>query len=167
MRTGFVMYNQQTSEFNTTITQYQGTVFPQGSIHWQQNLDCEPAVGVAGLNAEDPGASSIAQNFLINTAADIVDATSASPRDQRRQLLLNSAPTSPPLWPWVLRRACSDARSNSKLSEERYGGMSVVRSIGLFNAQVVCSYGKGKGHNDFVNKHSVQKRQGIASSDLF
>jgi hypothetical protein len=71
MRTGFVMENGQTGEFNTTITQYQGTVFPQGSIHWQQNLDCEPAVGVAALNSEDPGASSIAQNFLINTSREI------------------------------------------------------------------------------------------------
>lgn len=81
MLTGFVMENQQTAEFNTTITQYQGTVFPQGSIHWQQNLDCEPAVGVAGLNSEDPGASSIAQNFLINTSADILDATLGFPRE--------------------------------------------------------------------------------------
>jgi hypothetical protein len=81
MRTGFVMENGQTGEFNTTITQYQGTVFPQGSIHWQQNLDCEPAVGVAGLNSEDPGASSIAQNFLINTSADIIDATLGFPRE--------------------------------------------------------------------------------------
>lgn len=79
MRTGFVMENGQANEFNTTITQYQGTVFPQGSIHWQQNLDCEPAVGVAGLNSEDPGASSIAQNFLINTSGDIVDAALGFP----------------------------------------------------------------------------------------
>jgi Cupin len=79
MRTGFVMENAQANEFNTTITQYQGTLFPQGSIHWQQNLDCEPAVGVAGLNSEDPGASSIAQNFLKQTSADILDATLGFP----------------------------------------------------------------------------------------
>ena len=79
MRTGFVMENQQNDEFNTTITQYQGTVFPQGSIHWQQNLDCEPAVGVAGLNSEDPGASSIAQNFLKQTSGDILDAALGFP----------------------------------------------------------------------------------------
>lgn len=81
MRTGFVMENQQNNEFNTTITQYQGTVFPQGSIHWQQNLDCEPAVGVAGLSSEDPGASSIAQNFLRQTSADILDATLGFPAE--------------------------------------------------------------------------------------
>lgn len=81
MRTGFVMENQQNNEFNTTITQYQGTVFPQGSIHWQQNLDCEPAVGVAGLSSEDPGASSIAQNFLRQTSTDILDATLGFPAE--------------------------------------------------------------------------------------
>ena len=79
METGFVLENGLADEFNTTLTQFQGTVFPRGSIHWQQNLDCKPAVGVAGLNAEDPGASSIAQNFLINTSEDIVDAALGFP----------------------------------------------------------------------------------------
>jgi len=79
MLTGFVMENAQNTEFNTTLSQFQGTVFPQGSIHWQQNLDCTPAVGVAGLNSEDPGASSIAQNFLKQVNPAIVDAALGFP----------------------------------------------------------------------------------------
>jgi len=51
-----------------------------GSIHWQQNLDCHPAAAMAGLNSEDPGASSIAQNYLINTSGDIVDASLGFPK---------------------------------------------------------------------------------------
>ncbi|KAK7894907.1 hypothetical protein LTR67_005646 [Exophiala xenobiotica] len=78
--TGFVLENGLTSEFNTTLSQFQGTVFPQGSIHFQQNLDCKPAVAIAGLNSEDPGASSIAQNFIVNLDADIVDATLGFPK---------------------------------------------------------------------------------------
>jgi len=80
IETGFVLDNGFVSEQRTNLTLYQGTVFPQGSIHWQQNLDCYPAVAVAGLNSADPGASSIAQNFLINTSGDIVDASLGFPK---------------------------------------------------------------------------------------
>ncbi|KIW88763.1 uncharacterized protein Z519_10810 [Cladophialophora bantiana CBS 173.52] len=78
--TGFVLENGLATEFSTSLTQFQGTVFPMGSIHWQQNNDCTPAVAIAGLNSEDPGASSIAQNFLINTDSAIVDATLGFPK---------------------------------------------------------------------------------------
>ncbi|KIW15344.1 hypothetical protein PV08_05390 [Exophiala spinifera] len=78
--TGFVLENGLTSEFNTTLTQFQGTVFPQGSIHFQQNLDCYPAVAIAGLNSEDPGASSVAQNFILSVDEGIVDATLGFPK---------------------------------------------------------------------------------------
>jgi len=78
--TGFVLENGLATEFSTSLTQFQTTVFPMGSIHWQQNNDCTPAVAIAGLNSEDPGASSIAQNFLVNTDAAIVDATLGFPK---------------------------------------------------------------------------------------
>lgn len=78
--TGFVLENGFTTEQRTELSLFQGTAFPMGSIHWQQNNDCYPAVGMAGLNSEDPGASSIAQNFLINTSGDIVDATLGFPK---------------------------------------------------------------------------------------
>ncbi|KIY00037.1 uncharacterized protein Z520_04675 [Fonsecaea multimorphosa CBS 102226] len=78
--TGFVLENGLTTEFTTELTQFQGTVFPMGSIHFQQNNDCYPAVAIAGLNSEDPGASSIAQNFLINTDSAVVDATLGFPK---------------------------------------------------------------------------------------
>lgn len=81
MLSGFVLENGLASEFNTTLTQYQGTVFPQGSIHFQQNLDCKPAVAIAGLNSEDPGASSVAQNFIVNLDPEIVDATLGFPKE--------------------------------------------------------------------------------------
>ena len=81
MSTGFVLENGLTDEFKTNLTIWQGTVFPQGSIHWQQNEDCKPAVGVAGLNSEDPGASSIAQNFLRFTSPDVVDAALGFPAE--------------------------------------------------------------------------------------
>jgi len=80
IETGFVLENGFVAEQRTNLTLFQGTAFPMGSIHWQQNLDCYPAVAIAGLNSEDPGASSIAQNFLINTSGDIVDASLGFPK---------------------------------------------------------------------------------------
>jgi hypothetical protein len=79
IETGFVLENMLTTEFNTTLTQFQGTVFPQGSIHFQQNLECTPQVGISGLNSEDPGASSIAQNFFALDPA-VIDATLGFPK---------------------------------------------------------------------------------------
>ncbi|CAM9880261.1 unnamed protein product [Laminaria digitata] len=45
---------------------YQGDVafFPQGLIHYQQNLDCEPATFLAALNSEDPGVVTITTRFF-------------------------------------------------------------------------------------------------------
>jgi oxalate decarboxylase/phosphoglucose isomerase-like protein (cupin superfamily) len=40
------------------------TVFPQGAIHFELNLGCEPAVFVAAFNNEDPGVQTIAQSFF-------------------------------------------------------------------------------------------------------
>lgn len=78
--TGFVLDNGFTTEQTTTLTQFQGTVFPMGSIHWQQNNDCTPAVAIAGLNSEDPGASSVAQTFLKFTNPNVVDAALGFPK---------------------------------------------------------------------------------------
>ncbi|KAJ7488463.1 spherulin-1B precursor [Mycena galericulata] len=43
----------------SSLGTYQGTAFPMGSIHYQQNPTCSPAVFVAALNNEDPGRSDI------------------------------------------------------------------------------------------------------------
>ena len=60
MQAGFIEENG--ARFvNNTLTPGQGTLFPQGSIHYQFNTGCEPALFVAALNDEDPGTSQIAQ----------------------------------------------------------------------------------------------------------
>ncbi|KAJ7683181.1 spherulin-1B [Mycena rosella] len=50
------------------------TVFPMGSVHFQINEGCAPAMFVSGFNSEDPGALQIAQRFL-GLSPDIVAAT--------------------------------------------------------------------------------------------
>ncbi|KAJ6577701.1 RmlC-like cupin domain-containing protein [Mycena capillaripes] len=50
------------------------TIFPQGSIHFQANEGCDPAMFVSAFNAEDPGVLSVGQRFL-GLSPDIVAAT--------------------------------------------------------------------------------------------
>lgn len=79
IQTGFIQENGFTTEINTELTKFQGTVFPMGSIHFQFNPKCEPATFVAGLNHENPGASTIAQNFFA-LDSKILDPTLGFPK---------------------------------------------------------------------------------------
>ena len=56
------------------------TVWPQGAIHFEFNNNCEPAVFVSALNSDDPGVSTIANNFF-SLSPDIVNATLGFPKD--------------------------------------------------------------------------------------
>lgn len=60
MEAGFIEENGARFVKNT-LTKGQGTLFPQGSIHYQMNTGCDPVLFVAVLNDEDPGTSQIAQ----------------------------------------------------------------------------------------------------------
>jgi hypothetical protein len=66
---GYVLENGlvkpgENPEVASYLNQFEGTVFPQGSIHFQFNNNCKNATFVATLNSEDPGTSQIAQNFF-------------------------------------------------------------------------------------------------------
>jgi len=52
----------------------QATIFPRGAIHFEQNLGCEPMIFVAAFSAEDPGTTSLANNFF-RLPSDVVLAT--------------------------------------------------------------------------------------------
>ncbi|KAJ7242184.1 RmlC-like cupin domain-containing protein, partial [Mycena haematopus] len=76
--TGFVQENGFATEVATELGLFQATVFPMGSIHYQQNPTCSKAMFVAGLSNEDPGRSDIATNFFMLPSA-IVNATLGFP----------------------------------------------------------------------------------------
>lgn len=52
---GLVGPNGGTGEIVEDLTQYQGTVFPAGAIHYQLNPTCQPSVFVSSLSSSDPG----------------------------------------------------------------------------------------------------------------
>ncbi|KAJ7120716.1 RmlC-like cupin domain-containing protein [Mycena crocata] len=76
--TGFVQENGFNAEIETQLGKFQGTVFPMGSMHYQQNPTCSPAAFVASLNSEDPGRSDIATSFWM-LPPDVVDAALGFP----------------------------------------------------------------------------------------
>jgi hypothetical protein len=76
---GYVLENalvgpMKNPEIAGALKKFDGTVFPQGSIHYQFNNNCQDATFVATLNSEDPGTSQIAQNFFALNP-QVVDAT--------------------------------------------------------------------------------------------
>jgi hypothetical protein len=81
---GYVLENglvdpPNSPEIAGTLTTFEGTVFPQGSIHFQFNNNCDNATFVASLNSEDPGTNQIAQGFFALNE-DLVDATLGFPK---------------------------------------------------------------------------------------
>jgi hypothetical protein len=69
----------QNQEIAGALGQYEGTIFPQGSIHYQFNDACEKAVFLAALDSNNPGTSSMAQNFFsLNTG--VLNATLGYPK---------------------------------------------------------------------------------------
>ena len=46
------------------VTAGQASLFPRGSIHFEANLDCQPAVFVAAFGDSDPGVLQIAQGLF-------------------------------------------------------------------------------------------------------
>jgi len=63
LEVGFIEENGARIVTNT-ISPGQGTIFPKGSIHFQQNLGCKPLTFVAALNNVDPGVLSAAQRYF-------------------------------------------------------------------------------------------------------
>jgi hypothetical protein len=52
---GLVGPGQGTGEIVENLSQYQGTVFPAGAIHYQINPTCQPSVFISSLASSDPG----------------------------------------------------------------------------------------------------------------
>ncbi|KAJ7028355.1 RmlC-like cupin domain-containing protein [Mycena alexandri] len=78
LETGLVQENGFNTLIQTELGKYQATVFPAGSLHYQTNPTCSPAVFVASLNSEDPGRSDIVTSYWM-LPADVVDAALGFP----------------------------------------------------------------------------------------
>src|SRR5436309_1087125 len=89
-----------------TLKRGMATVFPQGAIHFEQNLKCEPALFVAGFNNEDPGVLTIANSFIGALPADIVGASLGNLNITKVDDLKNFLPHNPALGIAECRKRC-------------------------------------------------------------
>ena len=64
LRVAFVEENGGDGAVVNDLSKGDVAFFPQGLIHYQQNLDCEPATFLAALNSEDPGVVTITTRFF-------------------------------------------------------------------------------------------------------
>jgi len=62
-RAGFFMENGARFIGNT-LTPGMMTIFPMGAIHFEQNIDCVPAMFVAAFNNEDPGVQTTSTSYF-------------------------------------------------------------------------------------------------------
>jgi len=90
----------------------EATFFPEGLIHYQQNLSCETATYIAALNSEDPGVITVTTQFfrLPNEAIQgslgqdedkvqqLIDGLPAGPADGRRVCMEKCGLDITPVW---------------------------------------------------------------------
>ncbi|KAJ7766080.1 spherulin-1B precursor, partial [Mycena metata] len=78
LETGMVQENGFNTYIQTELGKYQATVFPAGSLHYQQNPTCSPAVFVAALTGDDPGRSDLVTSYWM-LPADVIDSALGFP----------------------------------------------------------------------------------------
>ncbi|KAJ1454285.1 RmlC-like cupin domain-containing protein, partial [Pelagophyceae sp. CCMP2097] len=69
------------------------TFFPQGLIHYQQNLGCKPATYISALNSEDPGVVTITTRFFELPPEAAADSLGVGDADVER--LITGLPAGP------------------------------------------------------------------------
>ncbi|KAL1829505.1 hypothetical protein ACET3Z_007917 [Daucus carota] len=70
LRVGFVTSNTENRHITKVLNKGDVFVFPQGLIHYQQNIGYGNAVAIAGLNSQNPGVITIA-NAVFGANQDI------------------------------------------------------------------------------------------------
>jgi len=78
---GLILTNPPIPLIEGKLATYEGTVFPQGSIHYQINnsADCKNATAIATLSSEDPGATPFLQMTSGRNATDPDDVRALLP----------------------------------------------------------------------------------------
>ena len=101
------LFQENEARFITNVLKTgQATIFPQGAIHFEQNIGCEPAIFIAGFNNEDPGVSTVANNFFFGLPADVVGASLGGLNITTVEDLARFIPTNPGLGTEECQRRC-------------------------------------------------------------
>ncbi|KAH8917345.1 hypothetical protein BT69DRAFT_1339229 [Atractiella rhizophila] len=125
------MFQENGASFvQVEINPLQASIFPQGSIHFQQNMECDPVVFVAAFGSADPGGLQFANRFFENLPADIVAATLGGLGLEEVAALADKVPAN-------VAKGVASCLERCGLSEP--GGYSWGRNSGLSNSTVKSS----------------------------
>lgn len=102
---GFFEDNKATKPVLNKLVKGQAHFFPQGSIHYAQNLGCQKAVFVAAFNDERPGFSTVVQN-LFQLPDDVVSTAFGGVDAKTLKTLKNAVPKSPALGTAECKKRC-------------------------------------------------------------
>ena len=91
---------------NTTVYTFEMVTLPQGSVHWEFNDSCEPAVTANAFGTDDPGILNVAQAFF-SLNSDIVNATLGFPTELNGYKIENFLNTIPPSYAYGVQQ-CLD-----------------------------------------------------------
>ena len=81
LKVGAIWYTYAGKEqMDNTVYTWEMVTLPQGSIHWEFNDNCEPAVTANAFGTDDPGILNVANAFF-SMNPDIVNATLGFPAD--------------------------------------------------------------------------------------
>ncbi|CAM9823047.1 unnamed protein product [Ectocarpus sp. 4 AP-2014] len=103
LRVAFVEENGGEGAVVNDLSQGDVSFFPQGLIHYEQNLGCEPVTFLAALNNDDPGAVTITTRFF-ELPSEAIQA-SLNFEDPALQKLIESLPEAPA----AARRQCLES----------------------------------------------------------
>ncbi|CAF1492636.1 unnamed protein product [Rotaria sp. Silwood1] len=93
IRTG--SWSENTGEFHAiTLNAGQGTTFPPGALHFEQNIGCDDAIVVAAFNSADPGTAQLTEGIKA-LPLDILAASFGSPTQNQIDQLRKNFPTTP------------------------------------------------------------------------
>ena len=117
-----------------TVQPGQATVFPRGSIHFEQNLGCEPINFVAAFSDEDPGTTSLMNQFF-NLPSAVIQATMGGMQDTQIRVIHDAIPNNVAFGVQECLQRCGIKNSVSFVQTPTSGG---TKARGSFIWSVVC-----------------------------
>lgn len=154
----------------------QATVFPMGSVHFQQNLGCDPAIFVAAFANEDPGTLQVAQGFFQELPADTVSATLGELGVEEVQDIAKQIPANIAFGVEECVKRCNiDRNSTFEFSEDvikkvlkEQGILATIGSGAAASRQAAAASGGGSGSgstNNIASSASLSAELGNNNSD--
>jgi Cupin len=134
LRTGMLLENGVRFVTNT-LAPGQSTIFPQGAIHFEQNMGCDTIMFLAAFSNEDPGTSQVADRFF-SLPSDIVEAAMGNFGNANGNLMVqnlqNAIPANVALGTQQCLQMCGLQKANVNLGGRNICGWKYLHTLVYF-----------------------------------